>query len=86
MWFDMTLALSQRDGASCAPRPWTPFGVDKPTTRGRATAARTAHHSLAHGTDWQHDRMQHSGCEIPGVLSGPLAPFGRCSRPEAPRV
>jgi len=50
----------------------TPFGVDKPTIWGRATAARTARDVCSHSTIWQYGRVKVNGCLPPCRL--PLRP------------
>jgi hypothetical protein len=50
MWFSLSVGAT---GRLVRPAYRTPFGVDKPTIQGRATAARTARHLWTHSTNWQ---------------------------------
>jgi len=50
MWFSPSVGAT---GRLVRPAYRTPFGVDKPTIQGRATAARTARHLWTHSTNWQ---------------------------------
>ncbi|WP_276424952.1 DUF5615 family PIN-like protein [Halorubrum ezzemoulense] len=48
IWFSLSVGAT---GRLVRPAYRTPFGVDKPTIQGRATAARTARHLWTHSTD-----------------------------------
>ncbi len=60
MWFSPSVGAT---GRLVRPAYRTPFGVDKPTIQGRATAARTARHLWTHSTNWQYDMVQNSSYE-----------------------
>ena len=62
MWFSPSVGAT---GRLVRPAYRTPFGVDKPTIWGRATAVRTARHSWTYSTNYQYNKMQNNDCESP---------------------
>jgi hypothetical protein len=62
MWFSSSVGAT---GRLVRPAYRTPFGVNKPTIWGRATAARTALGLCQHSTIWQYGRAQLNGCFPP---------------------
>ena len=69
MWFSSSVGAT---GRLVRPAYRTPFGVSKPTIRGRATAARTARRLWPHSTVQRHGRAQLNGC-LP-LCRSPLRP------------